>query len=65
VLHAAKTSLIQSYQWFPSDPGAETLGLPGAFPSKRVLVEVCKKLQVIFVDSDIRIIDNSIYVNWY
>ena len=57
VLHTARTSMIQSYQWFPDNNSAP--------PSKRILLEVCNKLRAIFVDCDIRILDASIFINWY
>ena len=56
VLQTARTSMIQSYQWFPDN---------GVIPSKRILLEVCNRLRVIFVDCDIRILDASIFINWY
>jgi hypothetical protein len=64
VLNLAQTSLQKSYQWFPNSFDASYLVPPPA-PSKRILIEVCKKLQLIFVDSDIRIIENSIFISWF
>lgn len=64
VLQTARTSSIKSYQWFPENNGA-MYGLPPVVPSKRILLEVCNKLRVIFVDCDIRILDASIFINWY
>ena len=64
VLDLARSSMQKSYQWFPNSFDSSYL-IPPAPPSKRILIEVCKKLQLIFVDSDIRILENSIFISWF
>lgn len=57
VLLTAESSLIYSYQWFPRNNKP--------LPSIYLLEEICRRLRQIFIDSDIRTSDNSIFVNWY
>jgi hypothetical protein len=64
VLESAKTSDLKYYHWLPNAFDKNYL-LPPDPPSKLMLLEICKKLQLIFMDSDIRVLENTIFISWF
>ena len=63
VLDTAKTTTLRTYHWMPAYD--KSYLLPSETPSKRVLIEICKKLQMIFVDCDIRVLESTILISWF